>query len=138
MVSKWSSKDVVKFLYVYEEFEGLCNIRHSDYNNKIKRDNAMSKLMGELLRRNVAVENVEVLRNKEKSIKNVYLQELTKIEKSKKSEAGADDVYEPKLAWFKRADIFLKNIVSSRTTTSNLVSTFVLLHNFSYFYYIHL
>ena len=46
---KWSSEDVVKFLDVYEESEGLWNIRHSDYNNKIKRDNAMLKLMGELL-----------------------------------------------------------------------------------------
>jgi hypothetical protein len=73
-----------------------------------------------------------------KSIKNVYRQELLKIEKlKKKSGVGADDVYKPKLAWFKRADIFLKN-VSSRTTTSNLVSTFffvtqfliLLLHSF--------
>ena len=70
-------------------------------------------------------------------MKNVYRQELRKIEKSKKSGAGADDIYQPQLAWFKRADIFLKN-VSSRTTTSNLVATFVLLHNFSYIYYIHL
>ena len=53
-----------------------------------------------------------------------------------KSGAGADDVYGPKRAWFKRADIFLKNFVSSRTT-SNLVNTFVLLHNFLHFYYIH-
>ena len=66
-----------------------------------------------------------------KSIKSVYWQELTKTEKSKKSGAGADDVYQTKLAWFKRADILLKNVVSSRTTTSNLLSTFVLLHNFS-------
>jgi predicted PurR-regulated permease PerM len=93
--------------------------------------------MGELLKRNVAVESVEVLRNNVKSIKNVYRQQLTKIEKSKKSVAGADDVYQPKLAWFKGADIFLKNVVSSRTTTSNLVSTFILLYNFSFFYYIH-
>jgi hypothetical protein len=47
--------DVVKFLDVYEESEGLWNIRNSGYNNKIKRDSAMLKLMGELLRRNVAV-----------------------------------------------------------------------------------
>ena len=51
MVSKWSSEDVVKFLDVYEESEGLWNIRHSDYNNKIKRDSAMLKLMGELLKK---------------------------------------------------------------------------------------
>ena len=88
----------------------------------------------------MAVESVEVLRTKIKGIKNVYRQELTKIEKSKKkkSGAGADDVYQRKLAWFKRADIFLKNVISSRTTTLNLVSTFVLLHNFSHFYYVHL
>lgn len=42
--------------------------------------------MGELLKNNVAVEGVDVLRKKIKSIKNV------KIEKSKKkSGAGADD-----------------------------------------------
>jgi hypothetical protein len=41
---------------VYEESEGLWNIRYSDHNNKIKRDSAMLKLMGELLKRNVAVE----------------------------------------------------------------------------------
>jgi len=61
MVSKWSSEDVVKFLDVYEESEGLWTIRHSDYNNKIKRDSAMLKLMCELLKRNVATESVEVL-----------------------------------------------------------------------------
>jgi hypothetical protein len=51
---------------VYEESEDLCNIRHSDYNTQIKRDSAMLKLMGELLKRNVAVENVEVLQLKNK------------------------------------------------------------------------
>jgi hypothetical protein len=39
----------------------------------------MLKLMGELLKRDVAVESMEVLRKKIKSIKNVYWQELTKI-----------------------------------------------------------
>jgi hypothetical protein len=81
MVSKSSSEDVVKFLDVYEESEGLWNIRHSDYNNETKRDSAMLKLMGELLKRNVAVESVEVLRKKIKKYKNVYWQELTKTEK---------------------------------------------------------
>jgi hypothetical protein len=60
MVSK-SSEDLVKFLDAYEKSEGLWNIRHSDYNNKIKHDSAMLKLIGELLKGNVAVESVEVL-----------------------------------------------------------------------------
>jgi len=41
----------------------------------------MFKLMGERLKRNVAVESVEVLRKKTESIKNVHRQELTKTEK---------------------------------------------------------
>jgi hypothetical protein len=81
MVSKWNSEEVVKFLDVYENFECLWNIRHSDYNNKIKGDSAMSKLMGVLLKNNVAVEGVDVLGKKIKSIKNV---KLVKIEKSPK------------------------------------------------------
>jgi hypothetical protein len=55
MLSKWSSENVVKFLDVYEDSEGIWNIRHSNYNNKIKRDSAMLKVMGELLKRNVAL-----------------------------------------------------------------------------------
>ena len=62
---------------------------------------------------------------------------LRRVKNPQKSGAGADDIYQPQLEWFKRADIFLENVVSNRTTTSNLVHTFVLLHNSSYFYYIH-
>jgi hypothetical protein len=68
----------------------------------------------------VAVESVELLRKKIKSIINVYRQEFTKTEKSQKSGAVSDDVHQSKLAWFKKADIFLKNVVSSRATTSSL------------------
>jgi hypothetical protein len=71
MVSKWSTEDAVKFLDVYEVSEGLWNIRHSDYNSKIKSDSAMLKLMGELLKRNVAVQSAVVLRKKIKKKKNV-------------------------------------------------------------------
>jgi hypothetical protein len=60
MVSKSSSEDVAKFFDVYEESEGLWNIRYSD-NSKIIRDSAVLKLMSEVLKRNVAVESVEVL-----------------------------------------------------------------------------
>ena len=41
----------------------------------------MLKLMGELLKRNLAVESVEVLRKEIKIVKNAYRQEITKIEK---------------------------------------------------------
>ncbi|GFW41982.1 hypothetical protein TNCV_6901 [Trichonephila clavipes] len=43
------------------------------------------------------------LKAKIKSIKDVYRTELNKIEKSKKSGCGVDDVYVPKLTWFNEA-----------------------------------
>jgi len=98
MVSKLSSEDVVKFLDVYEECEGLWNIRHSDYNNTIKRDSAMLKLMGEILKRNVAAESVEVLRKKIKSFKMCTGKSLRRLKNpKKKGGAGADDVHQTKL-----------------------------------------
>lgn len=56
-----------------------------------------------------------------KSIKDVYRTELNKIEKSKKSGCGADDVYVPKLTWFNDA-CFLSEVLATRSSQSNLVS----------------
>ena len=84
MVYKWSSVDVVKFLDVYEESEGLWNIRQSNYNNKIKRDIAMLKLMGELLKRMCGCWKCEGSTKEDKKYKNVYRQELRELENKKK------------------------------------------------------
>ena len=135
-MSKWSSEDVVKFLDVYEKYEGLWNIWHSDYSNKIKHDSAMLKLMGKVLKRNVAVESVEVLRKKVKSIKNLYWQELTKIEK--KMEQQLMMFVNLNLHGLRGPIFSLKVMYQVAQLHRILLSTFVLLHNFSYFYYIHL
>jgi ppGpp synthetase/RelA/SpoT-type nucleotidyltranferase len=85
MVSKWSSEDV-KFLDVYEEFEGFFfwNNRHSDYKNEIKCDSTMLKLMGELFKGNVALESVEVVRKKIKSIKTCTGKRLRRLKNAGK------------------------------------------------------
>jgi hypothetical protein len=44
--------------------------------------------------------NADCVRRKIKIIKTVYSQELNKIMKSKKSGAGTNDFYKPKLVWF--------------------------------------
>jgi hypothetical protein len=42
----------------------------------------------------------ECVRRKIKIIKTVHSQELNKIMKSKKTGAGTNDLYKPKLVWF--------------------------------------
>jgi hypothetical protein len=96
----------------------------------------MLKLMGKVLKRNVAVESVEVLRKKVKSIKNLYWQELTKIEK--KMEQQLMMFVNLNLHGLRGPIFSLKVMYQVAQLHRILLSTFVLLHNFSYFYYIHL
>ena len=53
----------------------------------------------------------EDVKLKIKSIRSRYSSELAKVLKSeKKSCAGRDDIYVPKLFWFKQADLFLRSV----------------------------
>jgi len=58
-----------------------------------------------------------------KSIRSRYSSELAKVLKSeKKSGAGRDDIYVPKLFWFKQADLFLRSLCTPRLSSSTKVS----------------
>lgn len=76
------------------------------------------------------------LRLKIKSIREVYRQEI-----AKKSGAGTDSLYKPKLIWFNRANTFLNEVTSTRESSSNLVSFIFIIHftiHFSFTIFIHL
>lgn len=60
------------------------------------------------------------LKKKIKVLRDSYRLELNKVKHSRKSGAGLDDVYKPKLVWFTVADSFWRNGVSGRESTSNL------------------
>ena len=67
--------------------------------------------------------DAKMLKCKIKSIRGVCRMELQKIETSKKSGFGTDEVYVLKLFWLKDAT-YLNEVVTSRSSTSNLVSKF--------------
>lgn len=73
------------------------------------------------------------LRLKVKSICDVYRQEIAKINRSKKSGAGTDSLYKPKLIWFNRANTFLNEVTSKRESSSNLVSFIFIIHFTTHF-----
>lgn len=119
---KWSADNIGTFLETYINYELLWNVRHSDYPNKAKRESSMIKLKGELIGLGVAVPDLSFLRARIKAVKATYRGELLKVSESKTSGAGTDDVYVPKLPWFTAADSFLRDVVITRKSTSNLVS----------------
>lgn len=60
---------------------------------------------------------------------------------AKKSGAGTDSLYKPKLIWFNRANTFLNEVTSTRESSSNLVSFIFIIHftiHFSFTIFIHL
>lgn len=94
----------------------------------MNRQTNNTSLLIELNEMGFKIPNEEVLKKKIKNIKDVYRNEANKVKKSMKSGAGADDVYKPKLHWFDEADSFLRNVMTGRESSSNLVCTYLLLH----------
>ncbi len=83
----------------------------------------MQELGTELFNAGFQITNVESLKKKKrKNLKDSYRNESKKISKSKKSGCGETDVHKPKLMWFSAADSFLRNVMSGRESSSNLVS----------------
>lgn len=122
---KWNANNINQFLEIYENFPILWNIKLKEYLDTKLRDSAFDKLSEKLKADGLVGDmTVKQLKAKIKSIKDAYRQELAKIEKSKKSGTGTDDIYCPKLVWFGKAD-FLREIISTRVSTSNLVSIYL-------------
>lgn len=119
---KWNTSNIIQFLNVYQQYHLLWNIKDKDYCNTKLKNEIFQRFYNELNENQLIGEmDVKQLKARIKSIKDVYRQELHKIEKSKKSGSGTEEVYSPKLAWFNEAN-YLSEVLSTRNSKSNLVS----------------
>lgn len=124
MSIKWSESDTLKFVDLYHKHDCLWNYRMEVYKNKDARENALSLIMKELEMNGLTITDIK---NKIKTIRTMYKKEHSLVQKSKKSGMGTDELYVPKLFWYKKADIFLNGVVNTRNTSSNLVSIYFIL-----------
>lgn len=109
--------DILKFLEEYERFPCLWKKNSPDFKNRVKRDNAEESLLPLS-----GLSSIKELRQKIRSIRCTYNQEVFKMKKSTGTGAGASDVYKPKLVWFSLADSFLRQNLQENDSESNLVS----------------
>lgn len=110
---KWKSETIIQFLELYEQVPCLWEVHSGMYKNKDARENGylqIARLM------NIEGFGSSDVKAKIRSIRNTYTLKLGKIEKSKKSGAGTDNLYRPKLPWFKTADRILHHVVQIRDT----------------------
>ncbi|CAJ0924845.1 unnamed protein product [Ranitomeya imitator] len=86
---------------MYRSLPCLWKIKSADYSNRNMKRAAYEKLVA-LHKEHHPTESVDetIVRKKIQALRTVYKKELNKVEKSKKSGAGADDVYVPKLWYF--------------------------------------
>jgi len=82
---KWNCNNIVDFLKIYEQYPLLWNIKNKDYLNIKLKDEMFKKLYADLETEGLVMGiDEKQLKAKIKNLKDVYRNELAKIEKSKK------------------------------------------------------
>ncbi|KAL1516125.1 hypothetical protein ABEB36_000046 [Hypothenemus hampei] len=117
-VPKLSETDTIKFVGLYKDCEVLWNIRHEHYKNRDKRNSAFEYIQREMNMQGLGVDFIKKI----KSIRDTYNLEKNKIKKSTKSGASPDEIYSPRLIWFKEAATFV-DFCTGRESLSNIVSS---------------
>ena len=112
-MKRWSEGETIKFVELYRDYECLWDTTKACYKNSQMRQAALEKIVAEMDMEDFTLADA---RQKIKSLRNTYGQELNKIEKSLKSGMGTEDVYTPSLKWFKIMDQFLRRTKEKRTT----------------------
>jgi hypothetical protein len=118
MVFKWREEHTQMILELLSDHECLWNVKSENYRNRNIRERALEEILKQINIPDLTVEDVKL---KIKTIRTRYSYELGKILKSEKSGAGRDDIYIPKLFWFKQADVFLRSVCTPRLSSSTKV-----------------
>ncbi|CAI6357484.1 unnamed protein product [Macrosiphum euphorbiae] len=110
--------NIFDFLEEYEKLPCLWDKDSDDFKLRTKRDNAEEYLL-----KTFKITTVKELRQKIRSIRCTYNQEVSKIKSSMTTGSGLNNIYKPKLVWFDLANSFLKKTHQNKNETdTNLAS----------------
>ena len=113
-----SRKFLLKFIELYRSLPCLWKIKSREYSDRIKEDKAYERLL-EKLKEVDADATKEAVKKKIDSLRAGYRRELKKVNISKRSGAGSEDVYIPNLWYFDDLS-FLSDQENTRHSVSNL------------------
>lgn len=120
-IRKWTDRESIRFMEMYEAEEVLWNVRLADYKNKDARNSAVERLAKAM---NIPGFSGRDVLKKINSMRTTYKQEIEKIKVSNTgtTDSATTDIYVPNLAWYKIADRFLRGVMNIRSKLTNLVS----------------
>ncbi|XP_073411332.1 uncharacterized protein [Dendrobates tinctorius] len=115
-----SEEFIREMIELYRSLPCLWKITCAEYSNRIKKREAYEKMIC-LFKRHNPSEKVDetVVRKKIQSLRTVYKKELNKVEKSRKSGAGTDEVNVPTL-WYYDLLGFTRDQELPRKTVSSM------------------
>ena len=116
-MANWTKEQTSFLINLYEGNSILYDVQSSDYLNKIKKENCPKDICKEL--QEVRVTTISEIKLKIKILKQQYNREKNMVLKSKKSGAGGNEVYVPKL-WCYEQLKFLENFSVEKPAYSNI------------------
>lgn len=121
MSSRWSEDKSLIFVKHYENYKCLWDTGIKEYKNRDLRNQAIKGLITDMADSGIMMSE-EDIKTRIKAIRTTYCAERRKVQKSSKSGAGADDVYQPSCSWYADADRFLRKSATIRQVYQNIVS----------------
>nr|XP_034836340.1 uncharacterized protein LOC117992734 [Maniola hyperantus] len=121
MASQTNREWLEEFIELYRSEPCLWNTKGKEYHNRELKRSAYTKLIEKLKIIDPSADKDAVVK-KINNIRSTYKKERKKIADSKKSGAGTQEVYKPKL-WYYAMLLFLDDQVEPRHSCSNMEST---------------
>ena len=119
VTKEWSHEETLRLIELWESEEVLYNIKHRGYSNKDQRNNGLQRVK-EGLEESRIVADAKEIGSKLHSLRVYYSAQGCKLENSKKSGSGTDDVKKIKWTVFDKL-AFLNDNLQPRQTFSNII-----------------
>lgn len=117
-MASWSKDTVLEFIELYRAEESLWKVKSKEYSNRLIRERAYNKLI-QFAKSVEPDADKEYVQKKINNLRGCFRKELKKVEGSRLSGAGADEIYQPKL-WYYDNLLFLKDQETTRQTCSSM------------------
>lgn len=112
---KWKIAEIERFLELYEMYPCLWDYKVPEYKDRNAKEHSWNEVVKFMGKKDFTVKKAK---DKIRVLRNTYSNELMKIQKSKSSGKGLDDVYTPTLRWFSTMDRIVGQVVQSRGSQS--------------------
>ena len=117
-MSTWSKDNVIQFIEVYRTNECLWKVTSKSYRDRLEREKAYEILRDFTKTVEPSADRYLVLK-KINALRTTFRKEVRKVEASRRSGAGPEELYRPKL-WYYKYMLFLKDQELPAKSSSSL------------------